>query len=60
MKKRLKFLLPGNIKTDVAFLGKHLSFCFNVKDKTEFPRKHDLVYHAECPVESCNEDYVGD
>ena len=40
MKKRLKTLLPDNIKKDVAFQG---------KDKTEFLHKHDLVYHAECP-----------
>ena len=49
MKKRLKTLLPDNVKTDVAFQGKQLSSCFNIKDKTKFPHKHDLVYHAECP-----------
>ena len=58
MKKRLKTLLPDNVKTDVAFQGKHLSSCFNIKDKTKFPHKHDLVNHAGCPEESCNDDYV--
>ena len=58
MKKSLKTLLPDNIKTDVAFQGKQLSFCFKIKDKTQFPHKHDLVCHAECPVEKCNDDYV--
>ena len=57
MKKRLKTLLPDNIKTVVTFRGKQLSF--DIKYKTEFPYKHDLVYHAECPEESCNESYVG-
>ena len=38
MKKRLKTLLPDNIKTDVTFRGKQLSF--DIKYKTEFPYKH--------------------
>ena len=46
MNKRLKTLLPDNVKTDVAFQGKQLSSCFNIKDKTKFLHKHDLVYHA--------------
>ena len=35
MKKRLKTLLPDNVKTDVAFHGKKLSSCFNIKDKAK-------------------------
>ena len=60
MKKRLKTLLPDNVETDVAFQGNQLSSCFNIKDKTKFPHKHDLVYHAKCAEESCNDDYVGE
>ena len=60
MRKRLKTLLPDNIKTDVAFQGKQLSSSFNIKDKTKFPHKHDLVYHTKCAEESCNDDYVGE
>ena len=60
MNKGLKTLLPGNIKTDVASQGKQLSSCFNIKDKTEFQHKHDLLYHAECPKENCNDDCVGE
>ena len=30
------------------------------KDNTEFPHKQDLVYHTDCPVENCNDDYVGE
>ena len=59
MKKRLKTLLPDNVKTDVAFQDKQLSSCFNIKNKTKFLHKHDLVYHAKCAEESCNDDYVG-
>ena len=60
VKKRYKTLLPDNIKTDVAFQDKQLSSCFNIKDKTELLHKHNLVFHAECPEESCNDDSVGE
>ena len=59
MKKRFKTLFPDNSKTDVAFQGKKLSICFNINNKTEFLHKHDWAYHAKCPVEGCNDDYVG-
>ena len=58
MRERLKTLLPDDVKTDVDFQGKQLSSCFNIKDKTKFLHKHDLVYHAKCEVGSCNDDYV--
>ena len=57
IKKSLKTLLPDNVKTDLAFQGKQVSCCFNIKDKTEFRHKHHLVYHAKCTEESCNDDY---
>ena len=60
MKKILKTLLPDNVKTDEAFQGKQLSSYFNIKDKTKFPHKHDLVYHADFSEESYNADYVGE
>ena len=60
MKKTLKILLPGTIKTDVAFKGKQLSSCFNIEDKTEFPHKHDLAQYAECPEEIYNNYNVGE
>ena len=47
MEKKLITLLPNNVRTDVAFQRKQLSFCFNIKDKIKFPHKHNLVYHAK-------------
>ena len=60
MRKRLKTLLPYNVKTDIAFQGKQLSCCFNIKDETKLPDKHDLVYHAKGAEENCDDDYVGE
>ena len=55
-----KTLLPDNVKTDVAFQGRQLISCFNIEDKTKFPRKHDLVYHAKCAEKSFIDDCVGE
>ena len=60
MKKKLKTLLTDHVKTDIAFQDKQLSPCFNFKDKTKFPHKHDLVYHSKCADKSCNDEYVGE
>ena len=60
MKKRLKTLLPDNVKTGVSFQGKQLSSWFDIKDKIKLPHKRDLHYHAGCPERSCNDDYVGE
>ena len=43
--KGVLWLFFFSIKIDVAFLRNQLlSFCFSIKDKTEFPHKHDQVY----------------
>ena len=36
MKRRISKLLPPEIKTQVAYTGKKLSTCFNVKDQSKF------------------------
>ena len=46
MRKKLKTLFPYNLKTDAAFQGKQLSCSFNIEDRTKFPDKHGVVYHA--------------
>ena len=42
MKKRMKTLLPSNIRTKIAFTGSKLSTCFQVKDKTKFEHKSNI------------------
>ena len=48
MKRRISKLLPPEIKTQVAYTGKKLSTCFNVKDQSKFEHQHDVVYYADC------------
>ena len=44
----------------MAYTGKKLSTCFNVKDQSTFAHPHDVVYYADCPNEKCKENYIGD
>ena len=60
MKKRMKTLLPTNIRTKIAFTGSKLSTCFQVKDKTKFEHNHDIIYHGICPETDCSENYIGE
>ena len=60
MKKSISKLLPSEIKTQVAYTGKKLSTCFNVKDQSKSDHQHDVVYYADCPNEICTENYIGE
>ena len=60
MERRISKLLPPEIKTQVAYTGKKLSTCFNVKDQSKFEHQHDVVYYADCPNEKCRENYIGE
>ena len=53
-------LLPPEIKTQAAYTGKKLSTCFNVKDHSKFDHQRDIVYCADCPNETCRENYIGE
>ena len=58
MKRRISKLLPREIKTQMAYTGKKLSTCFNVKEQSKFEHQHDLVHYADCPNEKCRENYI--
>ena len=58
MKRRISKLLPPEIKTQVAYTGKKLSTCFNVKDQSKFEHGYDVVYYADCPNEKCGQNYI--
>ena len=36
--------------TQVTFTGQKLSTQFNVKDRTKFEHKHDVIYFVKCPI----------
>ena len=59
VKKRMKNLLPTNIRTKIGFTGSKLSTCFQLKDKTKFEHNHNIVYQCTCPETDCSENYIG-
>ena len=60
MKRIISKLLPPEIKTQLAYTGKKLSTCFNVKDQSNFDHQHDVVYYADCPNEAFRENCIGE
>ena len=60
MKKTVHKLLPKTVNTQIMYTGRKLSTCFQIKDKSKFDHQHDLVYHAKCPSELCNKNYIGE
>ena len=53
VRKTIKRLLPSNIKVQVSFTGNKLSSCFNIKDKTRYEHRHDVIYPGTCPGTTC-------
>ena len=54
----LHISLPNNIETKVPYTGMKLGSNFQIKDKTNFDHKHDLVYYVK--YQECQEDYIGE
>ena len=44
----------------MAYTGRKLSTCFQIKHKNKFYHQSGLVYYAKCPSEICDENYVGE
>ena len=59
MKSQLKKLLPSNITANVVYTGKKLASSFNIKDRTKFEHKHDVVYLGICPNQEWDDKYIG-
>ena len=58
LKTTLHRSLPNNIETKVVYTRIKLGSNFQIKDKTKFNHKHDLVYYAKYP--ECEKDYTGE
>ena len=60
LKQSLNKYLPNNVKTQVTFTGQKLGTQFNVKDKTKFEYRHDVIYFCKCPEQNCTDNYLGE
>ena len=60
MEKFVRKLLPKKLTLQITYTGKKLSSQFNIKNKTNFVRQHDLIYHVNCPLPTCKDNYIGE
>ena len=60
VRKTIKRLLPSNIKVQVCFTGNKLSSRFNVKDKTKFEHRHEVIYLETRTERTPNDYYIGE
>ena len=60
LKRNLDKQLPYNVKTQVIFTGQKISNQFNVKDRTKFQHKHDVIYFSKCPEQNCTDNHIGE
>ena len=44
----------------VSFTGNKLSSSFNIKDKTKFEHRHDVINLGTCPETTCNDNYINE
>ena len=59
LKRNLNKHLPNNVKTQATFTGQKLSTQFNVKDRTKFEHKHDVIYFGKCSEQNSYDNYLG-
>ena len=60
MKKYIRKTLTENVQVIVTYQSKKLSTKFNVKDKSEFYRRSNLLYFGKWPNQTRTEDYIGE
>ena len=60
MEKYVRKLLPKKSTLQITCTGKKLSSQFNIKEKTNFEDQHDLIYHVNCPIPTCEDNYTGE
>ena len=60
MEKYVRELPPKKSTLQIMYTGKKLSSQFNIKDKTNFKHQHDLIYHVNCSLPTCEDNYIGE
>ena len=53
-------LLPKKSTLQITYTRKKLSSQFNIKDKTNFEHQHNLIYHVNCSLPICKDNYIGE
>ena len=58
IRKTVRRLLPSNIKVQVPFTGNKFGSCFNIKNKTKFDRRYDVISLGTCSEATCNDNDI--
>lgn len=58
MEKYVRKVHPNQSTLEITDTGNKLSSQFDIKDKLNFEHQHDLIYHANCPIPTCEENYI--
>ena len=51
--KYVRELLPKKSTLQIIYTGKKLGSQINIKDRTNFEHQHNLIYHVNCPIPTC-------
>ena len=57
---RRAYICSKTVDTQITYTGRKLSACFQIKDKNKLNHQHDLAYHAKCPSELYDKNYIGE
>ena len=60
MKRSVQKILAETVHTQVAYMTRKFSTCFQIKFKFKLDHRHDLVYHAKYPRQLCNKNVLGE
>ena len=58
LNQELKKTFRENIKMEVIYTSTELGFQLNIKDPIPKRHNYDIIYHAVCPEDNYNEDYI--
>ena len=58
MENYVKKLLPKMLTLQITYSGKKLGSQFNIKYKTNSEQQHDLTYRVNCPISTCEDNYI--
>ena len=60
MNNNIQQVLCNNVRTRITYAGRKLRTKFQIKDLTENPHEHNLIYYSKYPEPNYDKDYLGE
>ena len=60
MENYVRKLLSKKSTLQITYVEKKLNSQFHIKDKTNFEHQHDLICGVNCPISTCEDNYIGE